>query len=314
MEGIHAHGDVPPGMACLKERSNSALEESPSDSRPRVTFLPQPQVAVVESSWVHEKGSFVKMAKQLYEIFDHDEVTDDMLLHAAELFSQNYGVWGEQSSRQGKRVTLNGRRLRAQYLPDNSKTSYVRVTVDGTLAGNAFACRWSWDGKTVCWVTQLVVGKDYRDRGLAKGLLGTLKEATDDVYGIMSSHPAACLAAGTTFGASIEKVSLDFIAENADSIMKASPITYVRDAKLCGSLFDATDFTGLVSGVNTNFFVDHQEPLEALRVVQETWNWPLGELPDGHEYLLIMTAKRRRSRSRSLPRSVDKHDGEVSGP
>lgn len=100
----------------------------------------------------------------------------------------------------GERVTLSGRRLRAQYLPGNSETSYVQVTVDGTLAGNAFACRWLWEGQTICWVTQLVVAKEYRDRGLAKGLLGALKEDRDDVYGIMSSHPAACLAAATTFG------------------------------------------------------------------------------------------------------------------
>lgn len=74
------------------------------------------------------------------------------------------------------------------------------VTVDGSLAGNAFACRWKWDGKTVCWVTQLVVKKDYRDNGLASGLLRSLRETTDDIYGIMSSHPAACLAAAKSFG------------------------------------------------------------------------------------------------------------------
>ncbi|KAI1161160.1 hypothetical protein F5B18DRAFT_629660 [Nemania serpens] len=251
------------------------------------------------------------MAKQVYEVFDHKNVTDDMLFDAAKLFSENYGVWGERSSRPGERVTLSGRRLRAQYLPGNSETSYVQVTVDGTLAGNAFACRWLWEGQTICWVTQLVVAKEYRDRGLAKGLLGALKEDRDDVYGIMSSHPAACLAAATTFGASIEKVSLDFIAKSAESIIKASPISYVQGAKLCGSLFDATDSTGLVSGVNTNFFVDHQEPLEALRAVRDTWAWSLGELLDGHEYLLIMTAKGRRSRSRSSLRPVYKDD-EVS--
>lgn len=96
--------------------------------------------------------------------------------------------------------------------------------------------------------------------------------------------------------------------------MKASPISYVRGAELRGSLFDATDSTGLVSGVDTNFFVDHQEPLQVLRAVRDTWAWPLGELLDGHEYLLIMTAKRHRTRSRSSLRPVYKNDGEVSSP
>ncbi|KAI1495772.1 hypothetical protein F5X99DRAFT_422653 [Biscogniauxia marginata] len=207
------------------------------------------------------------MAKQVYETFSSSEVTEDMLVEAAKFFSENYGVWGEQSSRPGRRVTLTARRLRAQYLLESAKTSYTRVTVNETLAGNAFVCRWTCDGKTVCWITQLVVGEAYRERGLASGLLRALKEDGDHVYGIMSSHPAACLAAAATFGSTIEKISLDFIAENATPILKASPIKYIRDAKLCGSLFDNTDSTGLVSGVNTNFFVDHQEPLEALSVI-----------------------------------------------
>ena len=105
-EGTHAaHGAMSSGMACLKEQSKSAPEEIPSDSRLHVTFLPRPQVAVVESGWGCERGSSGKRTKQWYEVFDRDEVTDDMLLHAAELFSQNYGVWGEQSSRQGMQST-----------------------------------------------------------------------------------------------------------------------------------------------------------------------------------------------------------------
>jgi hypothetical protein len=81
--------------------------------------------------------------------------------------------------------------------------------------------------------------------------------------------------------------------------MSTSPIPYIRDAELCGTIFDADDTSGIVSGVNTNFFVDHTEPLEALAVVEDEWQWPLGKLPDGHEYLLILPAKQRRSRSRS---------------
>ena len=100
-------------------------------------------------------------------------------------------------------MELSARRLRQQYLPNATATVasyYTMVTVDGNLAGNAFACRWKWNGKTVCWVTQLVVHKDCRDNGLASGLLRTLREPTDDIYGIMSSHPTACLAAAKSFG------------------------------------------------------------------------------------------------------------------
>lgn len=160
------------------------------------------------------------MAKQLFERFDCAELTDDMLRQAAQLFNENYGTWGKDPSRAGpkpgkarsrglilvtnervgSRVRLSPGRLRAQYLPTDAACSYVRVTAEDRLAGNAFACRWSCKGKTICWVTQLVVHSDFRERGLAVGLLNQLRQDGDDVYGLMSSHPAACLAAAKAFG------------------------------------------------------------------------------------------------------------------
>jgi hypothetical protein len=87
--------------------------------------------------------------------------------------------------------------------------------------------------------------------------------------------------------------------------MEASPIGYVKDAKLRGNLFTPEDTSGFVSCVDTGFFVDHTEPLEALAWVREESDWPLGDLSDGHEFLLILEA-RRRARSRSLSTSRPK--------
>ena len=192
--------------------------------------------------------------------------------------------------------------------------------MDDSLAGNAFACRWVYNNKTICWVTQLVVHQDYRERGLAKGLLNQLRDYDDDIYGIMSSHPAACLAAAKAFGSKrififvmnlmlniigfINTVRLDFIKEHAEEIMRASPIRYVKDAKLRGSVFSPEDANGLVSSVDTGFWVDHTKPLEALVWAREIVDWPLGELHDGHEFLLILEARRRRSRSTSRFKAV----------
>ncbi|KAL1986185.1 hypothetical protein VTN96DRAFT_6700 [Rasamsonia emersonii] len=123
------------------------------------------------------------MAKQVFERFDGGEVTDGMLMEASLLFGKNYGIWGKSVSlaKPGSRVRLSKDRLRAQYLPDGTNCSYVRVTVDGHLAGHAFSCRWTCDdGKTVCRITQLVVHRDYRERGLAVGLLNQLRHDDDD--------------------------------------------------------------------------------------------------------------------------------------
>ncbi len=126
------------------------------------------------------------------------------------------------------------------------------------------------------------------------GLLNHLRHDDDDIYGLMSSHP---LAAAKAFGSecllvfvvnpmlnivgSISTVRLDFLKDYAESIMKASPIRYVKDAKLRGSLFNPEDTSGLVSSVNTGFWVDHTEPLQALAWARDTLPWPLGDfIPD----------------------------------
>ena len=73
-----------------------------------------------------------------------------------------------------------------------------------------------------------------------------------------------------------------------------SPIRYVRTAKLHGSLFDHRDGSGLVSSADTKFWIDHSEPLEALTAIRKVQYWPLGDLHDGHEFLLIVDNKHKR--------------------
>lgn len=97
--------------------------------------------------------------------------------------------------------------------------------------------------------------------------------------------------------------------------MKLSPVEYVRNAKLRGSLFDPKDTSGRVCCVDSGFFVDHGEPLEALAWVRDSMEWPLGDLFDGHEFLLILEAKRRsRSRSSSARREKNMSGGAISHP
>jgi hypothetical protein len=212
---------------------------------------------------------------------------------------------------------MSGERLRAQCFPSDANCSYVRILVDDHLAANAFACRWRFNDKNVCWITQLVVDRDYRERGLAISLLNEIRRSDDDIFGVMSSHAAACLAAVKIYGSEcnannnvinsgliavdgITNVDLSFIRDNATAIMAQAPIEYIKNAKPHGSLFSPAEDDGSVSSADTAFFVDHAEPLEALQRVQENINWPLGDLIEGHEFLLIIKAKpRHRSKTRS---------------
>ena len=88
----------------------------------------------------------------------------------------------------------------------------------------------------------------------------------------------------------INEVQVTFIRDQAEEIMKSSPVNYINGAKLRGSLFDSTVNDGTISSVDTQFFVDHTEPLEILGTVRNEIFWPLGELVDGHEFLLILEA------------------------
>ncbi|KAL2282158.1 hypothetical protein FJTKL_11196, partial [Diaporthe vaccinii] len=225
-------------------------------------------------------------------------------------------------TQQSSSVTITAygatRVLASQCLPEGPRSTYIMVTVEGVLAGNAFACRWEYEGRQVCWITQLVVHSDYRERRLASSLLSTLIDNDDDILGIMSSHPAACKALVKAVGElRFAEIPLDFAATHAVGVMSASPVSYIKDAKVCGRLFDAQDTSGMICGVDSNFYVDHAEPQEALLEFQADGNWPLGDLSDGHEFLLLVNKpRRRRSRSASSQRSGTGSAGkqELQGP
>lgn len=69
--------------------------------------------------------------------------------------------------------------------------------------------------------------------------------------------------------------------------MASCPVGYVKNAKLRGSLWGPGD-DGTVCCANTEFWVNHTEPLEALRIWRESGVvWPFGNLPSGCEFLMI---------------------------
>lgn len=223
------------------------------------------------------------------------EVTDTMLAEAAALFSSSYGVWGPQAAesirnkhcQHGRRIKMSLERLRAQSLPPEAESLLVRGIVGGRLAGYAFATRWNdGEGCQTCWVTQLCVEAGYRNQGLATRILRRIRKGESDRYfGILSSHPAAIRAALRACSKGIEDVDLNTAKDHADAIMAASPVDYVRTAKP----LVRTDNEPTVCCADTQFWVDHTEPLDALtKVKNRGFRWPFGDLPDGYEFLALI--------------------------
>ena len=85
-------------------------------------------------------------------------------------------------------------------------------------------------------------------------------------------------------------VDMNFICDNAAKILAASDVSYLKSVQLRGSIFEADCNTGAVSSVFTEFYVDHDEPLEALDKFKVCGPWCLGDLLDGHEYLVVFPA------------------------
>jgi len=128
-----------------------------------------------------------------FQTYRGEEITDAMLGQAAGLFSSSYGVWGPlaerelgtwatkgilrcqplelcsafQLTRKGRRVKMNPNRLKSQILPGSGDNVYVRAETEGEYVGHVFATRWSYEGKKICWITQLCVKHHFRRNGLA---------------------------------------------------------------------------------------------------------------------------------------------------
>ncbi len=68
----------------------------------------------------------------------------------------------------------------------------------------------------------------------------------------------------------MRKLDLAYIKEHAQGIFATSPVPYLKTARFCGSLFEDCGEAHGVCSAFTNFHVDHDEPLEALRGWQES--------------------------------------------
>ncbi|TFK80482.1 hypothetical protein K466DRAFT_667644 [Polyporus arcularius HHB13444] len=228
-------------------------------------------------------------------VLEGTALDDEMMKESATLFSSHYSVWGGEAPAPltaGSRVKMTARKLRAEVLPDPANSCVSLCYINNTLVGQAFATTWAFDGGRVCWVTQLVVSSEHRQRNIATMLLLQLASNRPDctAMGLASSHPAACLALTKAAHVSMQQLDLSFIQKHAKHICAASPVRYIRTARLRGVLFEESGDPAVVSLANTEYFVDHAEPLAALGKwrAKSTSEWPLGRLIQGHEFFVLV--------------------------
>lgn len=195
-------------------------------------------------------------------------------------------------------MKISPKLLHEKILPKGADNEFICEMQYGKLRGVLFATRWKHQGHSIVWVTQLCVHRDHRYEGIGKGLMACLKvgpdgtrqqENKDYAVGILSSHPFALATVLGTFANGLYKVDLEMTKLHAKEIMSTCPVPYVRDAKLSGNLFEENSNDARISCADTQFWVDHGEPEQALQKIKENGlKWPFGELPEGHEFLLLV--------------------------
>ncbi|KAG1882072.1 hypothetical protein F4604DRAFT_1577611 [Suillus subluteus] len=241
-----------------------------------------------------------------YKMTLGSEVSDDTLKLCANLFSSNYGIWGDQAATISK-FTVAGQETGQNdwcqtmipvfvYLESSVLvTCYIQVdpleSERPQLYGHAFAMVWDYGENKVGWVTQLVVDEAVRQRYITTHLLQTLKchalFSHVNVVGLISSHPTACNALAKYAGETLNWTSSVNMQRAFWHLPPSSPISYLKAAQLRGSLFQDSCDNGAISSVFTEFYVDHTEPLAVLEQYKKKGQWCLGELLDGHEFLTV---------------------------
>ncbi|KAI0732575.1 hypothetical protein C8Q72DRAFT_817671 [Fomitopsis betulina] len=239
-------------------------------------------------------------AKFEFTVIPSGLISDGQFEESAVFFSTQYGIWGPTVtfSKPGSRVRMSTPKFKDQLIPDDqARTVLATCRVGDTLIGQAFATTWDYEPsaagekKIVGWITQLVVHKSYRRRGIATALLHNLLVSDAfravSILGVASSHPATCAAVARLAKTSMGKLDLDFIRTHASDVLAQTPIRYLRGAELHGSLFGDEHPAGAVSSVYTKFFIDHEEPLDALQTFKDADQWTLGVLHEGYEFLVV---------------------------
>jgi hypothetical protein len=228
-------------------------------------------------------------------------VPAEVLESCANLFSAHYSVWSRLEEHRerlrafkgqpGAPVKMSAARLRSLMLFD-STCGVVVAESAATPVGHAFFATFTTsDGKTIRWITQLVVHADFRRRGIAIGLITTASPDRRNLFalGLVSSHPAAVRALE---GAAGSRCSADVNARFAATVMTAHSVPYLKGAQL--HLTSNPD----TCTVNTDFLVDHAGllPILAAEVESSKHNplrpWQLGShLPEGHEFFALAVLK-----------------------
>ncbi len=207
-----------------------------------------------------------------------EDITDKKLEQMAALYSNHYGIWGPNGKYPGEHIKLSVTRLRAWI-----KSKYSRVAIaekNGEIIGYAIAVQKpNSQGEIISWVTQFVVHKDFRNKGIGKKLLFSIWCFSNHfAWGIVTSNPYAVRALEKTSNRRCMPV---LIKQHADEIISEIGKTDTPFVLESTRFY----FDNGVPELDTEFFVDRSDLEKKIHsVTSKEKEWLLGELKDGCEW------------------------------
>lgn len=203
-------------------------------------------------------------------------VAEELLIRCSALFTDHYGIWGENGILPGKPVRMPLPLLH-KYISEGD--NWIATASDkDTLIAYAICNRFDTPNGKISWISQLVVHRDYRHQGIAKQILNSIWGFSDHyAWGLATSSPYAIRALEK---ATRRRVVPNKIKENLDFIVPfVNSIFYLRDKEISVS----PD----LSVVNSLFFVDHANVNSQIEDVSSDCEWTLGNISDGQEWLAV---------------------------
>jgi hypothetical protein len=208
----------------------------------------------------------------IYTIIPNSKINTDLLTICSNLFSNHYGIWSSKGVKPGERVKMGIQGLKKNCCFDNNCGVVIAKLNDNTV-GHAFFYKFYDEiiGK-ICWITQLVVDTNVRNRGIAKNLIHNAFDPDCCTCGLVTSHPYAIRSLEKATG---YKCVPEVILYLTPFLLKSN-IPYILNKTVSNTT------------INTEFFVDHTNVLKIIEEEKNNNNWVLGDLPEGYEYFAFI--------------------------
>lgn len=203
----------------------------------------------------------------------------DLLQACSDLYSKHYGVWSSNNTKlPTERIRLSPDRIKKWLALPGAKIYYAKL--DNRLIGYSIATiEKAKNYGLIAWVTQLVVHKEYRHKGIGKNLLFSIWRFSNNfAWGILTSSPYAIRALEK---ATRRRCVPKRIKKNSRMLINFG----IKNVSYLGEGMDIK-ISDADAMVNTCFYADHSQLDEMIKnVTSEKTPWLFSQLDEGWEWI-----------------------------